>query len=58
MKDDDQGLLFHVSSGWMGVVIQMGEEPIDAIVSAQDSDVGLPFPAIAKQIGREAAVRC
>ena len=36
----------------------MGNEKVDAFVSTQHGNVGLPFPTVAEQIGREPAVRC
>ena len=42
----------------MGVVVQMGDEPIDALFAAQYSCFRFPFPTVAEQIGREPAVRC
>ena len=58
MEEDNERLLFHVLMGWMGVVIQMGQEEVDAVFAAQHSDIGLPFPTVAEQIGRESAVGC
>ena len=48
MEHNDQWLLFHVFGGGMSVVVQMGDEEVDAIFSAQHGDVGLPLPTVAK----------
>ena len=40
------------------MVIQMGQEEVDAVFAAQHSDIRFPLPTVAKQIGREPAVRC